>query len=499
MSAKRLDVLLVGAGTMSSTLGVLLKQLNPDLNMGLLERLDDVAQESSSGWNNAGTGHAAYCELNYTPEMPDGSINADKAYSINSLFEISLQFWSYLVQKDILPDPEYFIAPTPHISFVWGDDNVEFLRKRYELLSQHHLFSEMEYSEDPAVLETWMPLIMQGRDPNQRVAATRVMHGADVNYGSLSRSLVGELQTYDNFDLMLGHSLVAMTQRPDGKWDVRAKNHKTDDYIILIADFVFLGAGGNALPLLQESDIPEADNYGGFPVSGQWLVCRNPELVKQHLVKVYGKASLGAPPMSVPHLDARIVDGENALLFGPFAGFTTKFLKKGSFLDLIASIRPGNIKAMLQVAADNWSLIKYLVGETLKTRQARMKSLREYYPEARDEDWEWAIAGQRVQIIKKDEKRDGKLEFGTEVVTSADRSLGVLLGASPGASVAVNAMLQILERCFAKEMEEQGWKDKIKTMIPSYGESLADDAELLKTVRKNTLSTLKLGGQATGQ
>lgn len=496
MNQRNAEVLLVGAGTMSSTLGVLLKQLDPSVQITMLDRLSDVALESTSGWNNAGTGHAAYCELNYTAKQPDGSINIDKACKINAAFEVSLQFWSYLVQRDILPKPHYFINPTPHMSFVWGNDNVEFLRKRYEAMSQHHQFAEMEYSEDPEVLKQWMPLVIEGRGTDEPIAGTRVAHGSDVNFGSLSRSLVGELQTYDDFELLLEHAVEGITQRPDQRWDVRVKDYNTGEYSHIFADFVFLGAGGGALPLLQMTEIDECNGYGGFPVSGQWLVCRNPEVVERHLAKVYGKAAIGAPPMSVPHLDTRMIDGENALLFGPFAGFTTKFLKTGSFFDLIASFSWTNFWPTLKVGATNLDLVKYLITEVLQTTKSRIASLRNYYPEARDEDWELAHAGKRVQIIKKDAEKGGKLEFGTEVVTSGDGTLAALLGASPGASTAVMAMIEVLDKCFPKKMATPEWKEKLKVMIPSYGSSLESDPELLQRVRSETLGTLDLAPAA---
>lgn len=491
MAAKTTDVLLVGAGAMSATLGTLLKQLDPSMQITMVERLNAVAQESTNGWNNAGTGHAAYCELNYTPEN-NGTVSTEKAFAINADFEVSLQFWSYLVEQSVLPEPSNFINQTPHMSFVWGDANVAYLRKRYEALKEHHLFAEMEYSEDPAVLNEWMPLVMKGRDPMQKVAGTRIKHGSDVNFGALSRRMVENLQSQDNFDLLLNHSVENLTKQADDKWAVELRDVRTNAKSTYIADFIFLGAGGGALPLLQKSGIPESVGYGGFPVSGQWLVCSNPEVVKQHHAKVYGKASIGAPPMSVPHLDTRVIDGKPALLFGPFAGFTTKFLKQGSFLDLFGSLRPNNLIPMLQVGLQSMPLIKYLITEVLQNQKARVKSLQEYFPEAKAEDWSLATAGQRVQIIKKVNGK-GKLEFGTEVVSAADGSLAALLGASPGASTAVPTMIEIVERCFYQRMKSDEWQAKMEEMIPSYKKSLVEDAELLKQVRERTLSTLKLG------
>jgi len=491
MTTEKVDVLLVGGGAMSATLGTLLRRLDPSLKITLVERLDHVAHESTDGWNNAGTGHAGYCELNYTPETADGDVEIDRALSINANFEISLQLWSYLVNEGALPEPSEFINPTPHMSFVWGEDNVKFLRRRYEKLSAHHLFKEMEYSEDPAVLAEWMPLVMKDRDPSEKIAATRVAHGTDVDFGSLARNMVANLEQHENFELALNHEVTDFDHAKDGSWFVRVKDRKSGKSKTLHANFVFLGAGGGALPLLQASGIDEADGYGGFPVSGQWLVCKDPNIVSQHHAKVYGKAAIGAPPMSVPHLDTRIINGEPALLFGPFAGFTMKFLKSGSKFDLLKSVSVSNLMPMMDVGINNMDLTKYLISEVRQSHKERVATLRDYFPDCQAEDWTLARAGQRVQIIKKDGSGRGKLEFGTELVAAKDGSLAALLGASPGASVAVQAMIEVLERCF-KEKMDSGWSARLKEMIPSYGEFLKHDAELLERVRSNTLSTLKI-------
>ncbi|MBY4677882.1 malate dehydrogenase (quinone) [Marinobacterium arenosum] len=492
MTTTKVDVLLVGAGAMSTTLGMLLKQLDPSLKIRMVERLDHVAKESTDGWNNAGTGHAAYCELNYTPERQDGSIDTSKAFNINAAFEVSLQFWSHLVEQGALPAPKEFINRVPHESFVWGEEKVEFLRKRYQALSSHPAFADMEYSEDPRVLADWMPLVMQNRDPMQPVAATRVRYGTDVDFGALARNMAVYLQQQPDFELLLSRTVKDLDKQSDGSWKVEMRNEKTGKDELIHASFVFLGAGGGALPLLQLSGIPEGKGYGGFPVSGQWLVCDKPEIVEQHLAKVYGAAPIGAPPMSVPHLDTRIIDGKKALLFGPFAGFTTKFLKEGSVLDLPLSIRLNNLKPMLSVGKNNMDLTRYLISEVMQSHGDRVDSLRNFFPEAKDDDWTLAYAGQRVQIIKKDGKCSGKLEFGTEVISSADGSLAALLGASPGASTAVSTMINIVERCFAERLTSDAWQAKIKQMVPSYGQSLVDNTELLKEVRQRTLKVLEL-------
>lgn len=492
MPTTKTDILLIGAGAMSTTLASMLKQLDPGLSVIMVERLGTPLQESSSGWNNAGTGHAAYCELNYTPELPDGSIDIHRAFGINARYEVSLQYWSYLVKLGALPEPERFINPVPHVSFVWGEENVEFLRKRYQALIEHPMFEPMEFSDDPDVLRQWMPLMMKGRDPNQKVAATRVAHGTDVNFAAVSRGMLRHLNTQDGFDLMLNTSAVDLHQEDDRSWTVKLRHEVNHEIETVNARFLFIGAGGATLPLLQKSGIREARGYGGFPVSGQWLVCKNPKVVEQHMAKVYGKAAVGAPPMSVPHLDTRLIDDEKALLFGPFAGFTTKFLKQGSHLDLFKSIKPNNLWPMINVGLRNLDLIKYLIGEVTQTHASRMAALRQYYPDAHDTDWAFATAGQRVQIIKKCPEKGSKLEFGTEVITSKDRSLAALLGASPGASILVPIILEIIEKCFARELATKEWKDKITEIIPSYGISIVTHKELFLRIRDDTVTTLKL-------
>lgn len=485
------DILLVGGGIMSATLGTLLHQLDPSLGITMVERLGDVALESSDALNNAGTGHAGYCELNYTPQIANGSIAIKRALEINAAFEISLQFWSYLVENNALPSPTHFINKTPHLSFVSGNENVSFLINRFNLLSQHHLFADMQFSDDKNQLAAWMPLMMANRDSNEKLAATYVAHGSDVDFGALTRHMVAKLKAAANFNI-LNNSRVNKLKKINTSWHVAIQNKLTKQTQTIHAKFVFLGAGGGALPLLQKANIPESIGYGGFPVSGQWLICNNPDVVKQHQVKVYGKAAVGAPPMSVPHLDTRTINGEPALLFGPFAGFTTKFLKQGSVLDLAKSVKPNNLKAMLGAGKHNMSLTKYLVSEVFQTHSQRMQALREFLPQAKSEDWRLASAGQRVQIIKKCDEKMGKLEFGTEIVASEDGSLAALLGASPGASVSVPAMIDVLERCFSTQLKTATWQQKMKQLVPSYGESLIENADLLKTVRNRTLNTLKL-------
>lgn len=492
VTVNKVDVLLVGSGVMSATLATLLSELDESLNMMMVERLPIVAAESTDAWNNAGTGHAGYCELNYTPSKQDGSIDISRALSINASFEASLQFWSYLVENGTLPTPKNFINPTPHLSFVWGEDDVKFLRERYALLKAHHLFQDMEFSDDIATLEAWMPLVMQARDKTQKVAATRVKYGSDVDFGALTRHFVKKLQSKSNFNLALDTEVKSLKKTSNGRWQVGLTDRKNKKIKTIDAGFVFLGAGGGALKLLQKSGVPESHGYGGFPVSGQWLVCNNPEVIQRHNTKVYGKAALGAPPMSVPHLDLRMINGKPALLFGPYAGFTTKFLKEGSYLDLLQSVKPNNIQPMLKVSSQHTDLTRYLITEALKTHTSKISVLRQFYPQAVKDDWHLVNAGKRVQIIKKCDVKGGKLEFGTEIVAAQDGTIAALLGASPGASVSVQAMVDVIERCFSTQMKSSHWQEKMKRLIPSYGESLIDNASLLQKVRKVTLKTLNL-------
>lgn len=486
------DVVLIGAGIMSATLGVLLKELQPDITIEIYERLDMAAAESSDAWNNAGTGHSAFCELNYTPVLADGSIETSKAVKIAESFEVSKQFWAYLIEHDLIKIPGNFIRSIPHMSFVWGDANVRFLDKRYRALTECHLFKGMQYSEDPKQLAEWMPLIMEGRDKSQKVAATRMEIGTDVNFGELTRRMFDYLKGLDGVTLHFNHEVRKLKRQPDGRWQVKVKDRASGDKRKVKAKFVFIGAGGGSLHLLEKSDIPEGKGYGGFPVSGQWLKCTNPAVIKKHQAKVYGKAAVGSPPMSVPHLDTRMINGKRELLFGPYAGFSTKFLKSGSYFDLARSIKVNNLRPMMAAGIKNIPLTRYLIDQVRQSPEDRMAALRQYFPNARSEDWKLEMAGQRVQVIKKDPRHGGVLEFGTEVVSAADGSIAALLGASPGASTAVSIMLDLLERCFKNTLNSAEWQAKLKQMIPSYGEPLGEDAQLLEEVREHTSEVLGL-------
>lgn len=482
------DVALVGAGIMSATLGAMLRQLEPSWSQVVFERLDAPALESSSPWNNAGTGHSALCELNYTPEK-DGVVDITKAVNINEKFQISRQFWSHQVTEGVLSDPREFINPVPHISFGHGEDQVRYIKNRFETLSQHPLFPGMQYSDDRAVFAEKLPLMAKGRAESDKVAISWIDEGTDINYGAQARQFIDAAQQ-DGTEVRYGSEVKDI--KPQGsKWKLTIKNLHTGDTSTVLANFVFVGAGGMALPLLQKSGIPEIKGYGGFPVSGQWLRCTNEELIEQHAAKVYGKASVGAPPMSVPHLDTRVIDGEKGLLFGPYAGWTPKFLKTGTYLDLFKSIKVSNLPSYLGVAAQEFGLTKYLVTEVLKDQKARMEALREYLPEAKDEDWELIHAGQRVQTIKPARPPHfGSLEFGTALINNTEGTIAGLLGASPGASIAPAAMIELLERCFGGRMID--WAPKLTAMVPSYGKSLSEDPDLFTEMWDYTQKTLKL-------
>ena len=492
-SHQPLDVVLIGSGIMSATLGVLLNKLQPDWHIAVFERLDAVALESSDAWNNAGTGHAAFCELNYTQERKDGSIDCTKAFKIDEQFEVSKQFWAYLVENNIIDNPSNFINNIPHISFVEGEEDIRFLKKRYETLTQNHLFKGMQYSEDLSILSQWMPLMMKNRNPADKVAATKMDLGTDVNFGALTRALFQYLDNQDNTTIYLGHEVKDIERdEQTNHWNITVEDVDNDEKRTVQARFVFIGAGGGALYLLEKSDIPEASGYGGFPVSGQWLRCKNDAIIAQHHAKVYGKAAVGTPPMSVPHLDSRMINGRPELLFGPFAGFSTKFLKHGSYLDLFKTLEWDNLMPMIRAGIDNIPLTQYLIEQVRLTPEEKLEALKEFFPSAKLEDWTLEIAGQRVQIIKKDPIKGGVLEFGTEIVHSADGTIAALLGASPGASTSVSAMLDVLKKCFPDKIKSDTWQAHIKEMIPSYGENLANDAELCEMIRGWTTQVLEL-------
>ncbi|WP_188744311.1 malate:quinone oxidoreductase [Agromyces bauzanensis] len=488
-SEESVDVVLIGGGIMSATLGSLISQLEPDWSIRVYERLGEVAQESSNAWNNAGTGHAALCELNYMPENHDGTVDAAKAVSINEQFQVSRQYWAYLVSTGALPEPHNFINSTPHMTFVKGEANVEYLRKRVAALKDEPLFPDLEYTEELERIAEWTPMLAKKRNPSQKVAATRIAAGTDVDFGALTRYLFEDMARR-GASIQTNHQVTWLKRQKDGTWKLRVRHTVGQTPKTVTARFVFVGAGGGALALLQHAGIPEIKGFGGFPISGQFLRTTNPKIVAQHQAKVYGKAAVGAPPMSVPHLDTRVVDGETALLFGPYAGFTPKFLKTSTWFDLPFSVRLHNLGPMLQVALKNFDLVKYLASELLASRAKKLAALREFMPTAKDRDWELITAGQRVQVMKRDPQKGGVLQFGTELITGADGTIAGLLGASPGASTAVPIMLDVLARCFPDRFA--GWEPKLREMIPSYGTTLSADPEVAAASLAETAKVLEL-------
>ncbi|MBD2846309.1 malate:quinone oxidoreductase [Paenibacillus sp. IB182496] len=490
MSSKQTDVILIGAGIMSATLGALLKELAPDWKMTVFERLGTPGEESSNEWNNAGTGHASLCELNYTTEKPDGSVDISKAIKVNEDYQVSKQFWAHLVNSKLIRNPQDFVMALPHMSMVTGQKNVDFLRRRQEAMAANPLFQGMEFADDPATLKKWMPLIMKDRTSSEPIAATRIAAGTDVNFGALTRMLFTHLKK-QNVELNFKHQVDDVKRTADGRWEVKVRDLNSGQTERHTAKFVFIGGGGGSLHLLQKSGIPESKGIGGFPVSGIFMVCQKPEIVAQHHAKVYGKAPSGAPPMSVPHLDKRFIGEKEMLFFGPFAGFSPKFLKQGSMFDLITSVKPGNnLTTMIASGLNNLGLTKYLIQQVMLSKEQRMEALREFVPDAKNEDWELVVAGQRVQVIKDTPSGKGTLQFGTEVISAADGSIAALLGASPGASTAVSVMLEILRRCFPEQLPS--WEPKLQEMIPSYGLKLVEHPELIRQIHATTDRALGL-------
>ena len=483
------DAVLVGGGIMSATLGTYLSELEPNWQIRMYERLDNVAQESSNGFNNAGTGHSGFMEMNYTSEK-DGKMDISKAVNVAEQFEVAKQFWSYQVKEGVLGQPNSFINPVPHIAFVWGD-NVNFLEKRYAAMVKNPMFYGMKFSENPAEIKQWAPLVMNGRDAAQKVAATRMDVGSDVNYGSITTQLVDHLKKQSNFKLQTSTEVTGISQNDDKTWTVAFKNLTTGKTDHVKTRFVFIGAGGAAVKLLQMTGLPEAKQYAGFPVGGVFLMTDNPKVTEGHTAKVYGRAELGAPPMSVPHIDTRYIDGKKYVLFGPFATYSNKFLKQGSQLDLLKSTTKNNVLPMTAVGMENLDLVKYLVSQVMMTDEDRFNELKKYYPDAKPEDWRMNQGGQRVQIIKKEPGKPASLQFGTEIFASQDGAVTALLGASPGASTSPYIMLSLLEKAFPQQVEGK-WNPKLHEIVKSYQQELSTNPVLLDQVRQYTSTTLGL-------
>lgn len=489
-----IDIVLVGAGIMSATLGTFISILEPNWKVCIYERLKKPAQESSNSWNNAGTGHAAFCELNYTEfNNKTNSINIKKATSINSAFELSLQFWSYLTSQNILKKPQSFINNIPHMSFVWGEKNIFFLKKRFQALKKNILFNSMVYSENPQQIHSWIPIVMEGRSKYQKVAATRVEMGTDINFEEITQQLLSYLKKCPNFKINLQHQVTNLQHISQNNWNVKIiDSHQQKKYIN--TRYIFIGGGGQTLNLLQTANIKEILGYAGFPVGGQFLVTYNPKIISRHSAKVYGKTSINMPPMSVPHIDTRILDNKKILLFGPFATFSSKFLKYGSWSDLFQSINKNNFIPMIQSGIDNFELIKYLIKQLIMSNKARINALKEYYPNANPKDWSLIKAGQRVQIIKKDHRNRGILQFGTEIIHTNNGKLSALLGASPGASVSVSIAIKLLYSMFPDKICSELWEKKLTEIVPSYTQTFDNKSiiSLSNRIRKKTRDILEL-------
>ncbi len=488
LDVTRADAVLIGGGIASATLAAMLTELEPDWDIVVLERLDSLGAESSDAWNNAGTGHSALCELNYTPQDVDGSVSPTKAIAINEQFQVSRQFWTHLVENDRIGDPSRFIHTVPHMSFVHGMENADYLRRRHEALVANPLFDRMEFTTEHARLAEWAPLVSEGRPVTETIAATWSPDGTDVDFGALTREML-DFASRAGTTVATGSEVVDL-RRMGNDWGVMVRSTADDSLSVVRAPFVFVGAGGYALPLLQKSGIEEIRGFGGFPISGQWLRCTDPSVIARHDAKVYGKAAVGAPPMSVPHLDTRYVGGKRSLMFGPYAGWSPKFLKSGSYTDLFESIKPSNLTQMMAVAPPNLDLMVYLGSQLAATTHKRFEALLEYMPDADMADWEEVTAGQRVQVIAPDKKKHGVLQFGTQLITAADGSIGGMLGASPGASTATSIMLTMLEKMFPQRIE--AWRPALQQMVPSWGTHLSEDAELAHRTLERTAAALDL-------
>ncbi|MGW4636654.1 malate dehydrogenase (quinone) [Nocardia sp. NPDC004415] len=457
-SAEVLDAVLIGGGVMSATLGALLGTLAPDWSIALFERLGEPAAESSHPWNNAGTGHSGLCELNYMPDPADGT----RAAGIAGQFALSRRFWSALARRGEL-DPGCFLTATPHVTVVFGERDIAYLRQRHATLSALPEFAGLDYTEDRAVIADWAPLLVRGRAVDEPMAATRHTAGTDVDFGALTRSLLSTM-TDAGHAVRLHREITGLRRDADGLWTVRGRDLGSGRRFTVRTRFVFVGAGGYALRLLQRAKLPEVRGYGVFPLGAQFLRTDDPAVVAEHRAKVYSQADLGAPPMSVPHLDRREVDGTGALLFGPYATFSTRLLRYGKLTDLFTTIRPHNIVPLVAAGLQNLGLVRYLIGQLLASPRRKFAQLQRFYPTADPADWELVQAGQRAQLVKPDPRRGGVLEFGTELVTGADGTIAGLLGASPGASIAPAIMRDLLDRCFPHRRYE--WAPLLAELLP---------------------------------
>ncbi len=488
------DIVLVGSGIMSATLAVMLKRLDPSLRIQMFEVTPELAREASDGWNNAGTGHAGICEMSYTPSRDqNGGVPIGRALHIFEQFEHSKQFWGSAAASGIVGAPADFIHAVPHLCFVKGTEDVDFLQTRHAAMMEHHFFHGMTFTRDPSMIRQWAPLVMEGREPCPVAATTG--SGTEVDYGLLARRLCDWLAQQEHCGIAAGWKVTKL-QRGAGEWHLGLRCIASGEEREQRAKFVFVGAGGGSLPLLQSTGLAEVAGLGGFPIGGQWLVCDEPSICARHEAKVYGTTPPSSPSLGAGHLDVRRLNGRRQLLFGPFASWTTRFLKHtGRWNDLPLSIRAGNLSALLQTTVRNRSLVKYLIMQGLQSMEDRMEAVREFYPGARSEHWRLVQAGIRVQAIKKADR--GKVHFGTEVFSSADRSVAALLGASPGASVSVNIALEVVQTCLPQLLSNAEGRERLRQMIPTFDHDLKQpgNAALFEKTTRETAERLQLTSQ----
>ncbi|KZX75231.1 malate:quinone oxidoreductase [Oleiphilus sp. HI0009] len=474
-----MDVVIIGAGIMGVTFAHIAKTVDPKLNITILERLDQAAGSNSSVFNNAGTGHEANCELNYTP-VDEEVISVEKALDIHAQFNVAKQYWANLVKNGIIKDPESFIHPTKHCTLV-NEDSINLLHMRYKEMASHHFFDEMKLSEDFDEIQSWIPLTMEGRSRHQKMAATRVDHGTDVNFESITKQLAQHMENEQSADIQYNTHVKRVHKSPSGSWLIECEQNGVAKQVR--ADKLFVGAGGGAFPILKASHLPAGRRFSGFPVGGRFLAAEiDKEVAQSYGAKTYGKAAVGAPPMSVPHLDLRVADGKYYLLFGPFATFSPILEKGRGIVEFIRMVHLHDIPNLLNVAREHFPLVTYLFKETFKGESAMLKTLDEFAPGLSNKfNWKVVQAGQRVQIIK-----DGDLQMGTEIVTSEDLSYGTLLGASPGASVSPEVMLRCVKTLFPKIVKKEAAQERLKTLFDETDvDVLIEDADKYREIRNS--------------
>ncbi len=491
------DIVLVGSGIMSTTLATMLKRLDPRLRIQIIEITPELAREASDGWNNAGTGHAALCEISYTPERDSsGTVPIGRALHIFEQFEHSKQFWGYAATSGMAGDPAAFIHAVPHVCFVKGAEDVDFLHARHAAMTEHHFFRGMTMSTDPSAIHQWAPLVMEGRESGPVAATTGA--GTEVDYGLLARKLCTWLAQQEHCGVATGWKVTKLQRNTGtGEWHITMKCQTTGETRMQRTKFVFVGAGGGSLPLLQSTGLAEVAGLGGFPIGGQWLVCDEPSICARHEAKVYGATPPSSPSLGAGHLDLRRLNGQRQLLFGPSASWTTRFLKHtGCLSDLPLSVRAGNLTALLHSGVRNLPLVKYLITQGLQSMEDRMEAVREFYPNARSEHWRLVQAGIRVQAIKKENR--GAITFGTEVFSSHDRSVAALLGASPGASVSVNIALEVVQTCLPHLLGSSEGQERMRQMIPTFDVDLKQpgNAALFEKTTREAAERLQLTEQA---